>query len=190
VFAAACAAGAPGVDVRVAPAEELPFADGTFDVVLSQLVLNFLADAPGSVAGMRRVARPGGTVAACTWDYRGEMTMLRAFWQAAADVDPSAPAEGAVMRYCTPAELEELWRGAGLEAVRTDALHVERAYDGFEEVWEPFTHGVGPAGLFVRALDDDRRGALRDGFRRRLGDPSGPFTLTARAWFVAGERAG
>jgi hypothetical protein len=57
-------------------------------------------------------------------------------------------------------------------------------------VWEPFTHGVGPAGLFVRALDDDRRGALRDGFRRRLGDPSGPFTLTARAWFVAGERAG
>ena len=66
-FAAACRARVPGADVRAAGAEALPFADDAFGAVLSQLVLSFVGDAPRAMAEMRRVARPGGTIAACTF---------------------------------------------------------------------------------------------------------------------------
>ncbi len=49
----------PGADVRLGVAEALPFPDEAFDVVLSQLVVNFMADAEAGVREMRRVARPG-----------------------------------------------------------------------------------------------------------------------------------
>ena len=87
-FARACSERVPGADVRVASAEKLPFTDGSFDATLSQLVLNFLADAPAGLREMRRVTRGGGEIAASVWDYAGEMTMLRAFWDAAVELDP------------------------------------------------------------------------------------------------------
>ena len=86
----------PGTDLRRAGAESLPFDDSAFDVVLSQLVVNFIPDAHRGVGEMRRVARR--TVAACVWDYAGEMTMLRVFWDAALELDPDAPDEGRTMR--------------------------------------------------------------------------------------------
>jgi ubiquinone/menaquinone biosynthesis C-methylase UbiE len=64
-FAAAAAERVPGADVRVGTAESLPWADDTFDAGLSQLVVNFMADADAGIAELRRVVRPGGTVAAC-----------------------------------------------------------------------------------------------------------------------------
>src|SRR5215207_3348533 len=82
-FAAACRERVPGARVEIAPAEALPFADGTFDGALAQLVVNFMADPRAGVGEMRRVTRPGGTVAAAVWDYAGEMTLVRAFWDAA-----------------------------------------------------------------------------------------------------------
>ena len=61
--------------------------------VLSQLVVNFIPDAEAGVAEMMRVTRAGGVVAACVWDYAGEMTLLREFWRAAAEVAPERAAE-------------------------------------------------------------------------------------------------
>jgi SAM-dependent methyltransferase len=94
----ACRERVPSADVRLARAEALPFADGTFDVVLSQLVINFLEDADAGLSEMRRVAKPGGTVAGCVWDYADGMRMLRTFWDAAIELDPAAPDEGETMR--------------------------------------------------------------------------------------------
>ena len=51
----------PGVDVRQAAAEELPFPDAEFDVALAQLVVHFMADPIGSLREMARVTRPGGS---------------------------------------------------------------------------------------------------------------------------------
>ena len=82
-FAAACRSRVPGADVRVAGGEALPFEDDAFDATLSQLVVNFMADPPAGVREMARVTRPGGVVASCVWDYAGEMTLLRSFWDAA-----------------------------------------------------------------------------------------------------------
>jgi ubiquinone/menaquinone biosynthesis C-methylase UbiE len=182
---AACAAAVPDADVRLGSAESLPFADSTFDRALSQLVVNFMSDAHRGVRELRRVTRPGGAVAACTWDYGEGMTMLRVFFDAAAEVDPTAPDERE-MPYCTPAVLRQLWEDEGLSEIRTGEIVVERTYANFDDYWEPFTFGVGPAGSYCASLDPDRREAVREACLRRLGEPNGPLHLTARAWFVRG----
>ena len=190
-FVRSCRRRLPGVEVVVAPAETLPFADGDFDAVLSQLVVNFMQDAEAGVAEMARVTRAEGVVAACVWDYAGEMTLLRAFWDAAREVEPQRAAaadEGAVMPWCREGELADLWRGAGLREVRAGSLVVRASYADFDDLWAPFPTGLAPSGAFCSALDDDRRAALRDAYRRRLGVGDGPFELSARAWVVAGTR--
>jgi SAM-dependent methyltransferase len=189
-FAGACRARVPEADVRIAQAESLPFDDATFDVVLSQLVVNFMSDAPKGVGEMTRVAKPGGVVGACVWDYAGEMTLLRAFWDSARALDGKAPDEGAFMRYASAGELEALWSQVGLEDVRTSALDVEAEYASFDDLWAPFRAGIGPAGAYTASLDRKRQAALRMRFRDALGDPAGSFTLTARAWFVRGAKIG
>ncbi|MBI4171377.1 MAG: SAM-dependent methyltransferase, partial [Actinobacteria bacterium] len=67
------------------------------------------------------------------------------------------------------------------------ALTVEAGYAGFDDFWEPFTLGVGPGGAYCASLDAERRSALREECFRRLGEPSGPFTLGARAWYAVGR---
>jgi len=185
-FAQACRDRVPGADVRVAAAESLPFNDDAFDATLSQLVVNFLDDAPRGLSEMRRVTRPGGVVAGCTWDYAGEMTMLRAFWDAARSLDPDAADEGTTMRYSDPESLGELWRGAGLADVDVSPIVAEAGYEDFDDMWEPFLAGNGPAGAHTVSLEPDAQAALRDEFARRLGSPEGPFTLSARAWCAVG----
>ena len=188
-FVAACRARLPGVDVVVASAEELPFVDGGFDAALSQLAVNFMPDAEAGVREMARVTRQDGVVAACVWDYAGEMTLLRAFWDAAREVDPDRAAladEGVVMRWCADGELAHLWREAGLSDVRFGPLVVSATYAGFDDLWSPFPTGVAPSGAFCTSLRPDRREALRDAYRRCLGVGDGGFELTARAWAVAG----
>ena len=175
----------PGVDVRLAGAESLPFEDSAFDLVMSQLVVNFMTDAHRGLSEMRRVARK--TVASCVWDYAGEMTMLRSFWDAALELDPAAPDEARTMRYATPDELRTLWEATGLREVATRELLVSADYADFEDLWSPFLAGIGPAGQYVASLDGARRELLRAAYFRRLGSPTGPFTLSARAWFVRGE---
>jgi ubiquinone/menaquinone biosynthesis C-methylase UbiE len=186
-FVAACAERVPGADVRRAEAETLPWEDESHDAALAQLVVNFLANAQAGVSEMRRVVRPGGVVAACTWDYGGRMQMLRSFWHAAKSLDPNAPDE-ATMRYTNAEELDGLWREAGLNGVETGELVVEMSYPDFEDRWEPFTLGVGPAGSYTASLEPGRREALRAELFARLGSPSGPFTLSALAWAVRGTR--
>jgi SAM-dependent methyltransferase len=185
-FVDECRRRVPGADVRVAAAERLPAFDAQFDVVLSQLVVNFMDDASAGVTAMRAAAREGGTVASCVWDYADGMTLLRAFWDAARESDPAAPDEGRLMRYSTPDGLAELWQACGLHDVETGALCASAAYTSFDDLWEPFTAGIGPAGAYCVSLDDATRNRLRSALHRRLGAPDGPFELSARAWLVRG----
>lgn len=115
------------------------------------------------------------------------MTLPRAFWDAAREIDPERAAaadEGVVMRWCAEGELAELWRAAGLDDVRFGPLVVSASYTDFEDLWSPFPTGVAPSGALCKSLDDDRRAALHDA--RCLGVGDGPFELSARAWAVAG----
>ena len=191
-FVEACRQRLPGVNAIVASAESLPFPDGEFDAALAQLVVNFMSDAEAGVREMARVTRAGGVVGACVWDYGGEMTLLRAFWDAAREVEPARGETGdesKVMKWSGEGDLAELWRLAGLTDVRFDALHVSASYESFADLFDPLRSGVAPPGVFYKSLDDERREALYEAFRRRLGVGDAPFELTARAWAAAGTVA-
>jgi SAM-dependent methyltransferase len=190
-YATACASRVPGADVRVAPAEQLPFDTGSRDAALAQLVVNFMSDAAQGVGEMGRVVRPGGVVAACVWDYAGRMTLLRAFWDAAVGLGlPEAEErdEGRIMRYCQPGELGDLWRASGLSEVEVTGLVVTADYESFDSLWEPFERGVAPSGAFAQALPPSEREQLRAEYHRRLGEPEPEFQLSARAWCAVGRK--
>jgi len=182
-FVAAARERHPGVDVRRAGAEELPFADGTFDAALAQLVVHFMADPVRGLAEMARVTRPGGVVVACVWDHAGEQTPLAPFWQAVHELDPAADDESELAG-AREGHLAELFVAAGLREVEETALPVRAEHVSFEDWWEPFTLGVGPAGSYVTALDSARQVELRERCRQRL--PKAPFTLSTRVWAARG----
>ncbi len=188
-FAAAARERVPGAEIVQAPAENLPFADDSFDVTLSQLVVNFLADAHAGLAEMIRVTRAGGVVAACVWDYSAGMTLLRAFWDAAHEVEPDRAAaadEASVMKWAREGELATLWRSAGLREVRAGVLTASAAYANYDDLWTPLENGAGPAAAFAASADGEARAELREALRRRLGVGDEPFELTASAWAAAG----
>jgi SAM-dependent methyltransferase len=185
-FAAACRERVPAADVRSGVAEDLPFADGTFDATLAQLVLNFLPDPEAGVREMARVTRPGGVVAACVWDYGGGMTLMRTFWEAAAALDPDAVdrAEGRTMPHSREGELAALFEHAGLREAHGGELVAHASYDRFDDLVAPLAGGVGPAGAYYAALDAAGRARLADELQARLDVGDGPFGLSARAWFA------
>ena len=185
-FVEACRTRHPVVDVGLGRAEELPFPDARFDAALAQLVFHFVSDPEAAAGEMRRVVRPGGLVAASVWDIGDGMTMLRAFWDAARAVRPSAPDEGR-RRFTGEGEIGELFRAAGLADVTEGALAVSARYGDFEDFWTPFLGAAGPAGAFVESLDDEGRSQLREELFARLGSPDGPFELSARAWYATGR---
>jgi hypothetical protein len=137
---------------------------------------------------MYRIVRENGVIAACTWDYGGEMQMLRTFWDAALALDPAAPDEARVMNYIDPDSLRDLWLRTSLRDVEVAPLVVQVEYAGFDDYWQPFLSGTGPGGHYCVSLNAAQRTALRDECRRRLGTDSGTFTLSARAWAVRGVR--
>jgi len=169
----------PGVETEVAPAERLPFASGSFDAALAQLVVHFMTDPVAGLRELRRVTRPGGVVAACVWDCAGGGGPLSRFWDAARELDPDVEDESG-RAGARAGHLGELFAAAGLQDVEEAALTVEVEHASFEEWWEPFTLGVGPAGAYVAGLTAARRDELRSRCERSFAR-HGPV-VAAAAW--------
>ena len=185
-FADACRERNPGADVRVAPAEALPFGDGEFDAALSCLVIAFMQDADAGAREMARVTRPGGVVAQCMWDIPGGgMTMLSTFWRAVAAVDPQAQGERALVGV-HDGEIADILTRAGLQDVQAGTLASGAHYEDFDDFWRPFTFAVGPSGTYLSKRPAEQQEAIRDECRALLGEPQGPFDLEARAWYARG----
>jgi SAM-dependent methyltransferase len=174
----------PGVRAERASAEQLPFPDHSFDLTLAQLVVHFMADPVAGLSEMARVTRPGGIVAACVWDHAGKLGPLGTFWEAARELESHVHDESSLAGV-REGHLEQLLEAAGLHDVEGGALSVTVEHRTFEEWWEPFTLGVGPAGSFTAGLTADRRADLRELCRLRLRDE--PFRVTARAWVARGR---
>jgi len=183
-FIAAARERHPGADVRQAAAEELPFADHEFDVTLAQLVVHFMADPVAGLREMARVTRPGGVVVACVWDHAGGRGPLSLYWTAVRQLDPNAPDESGLAG-ARQGHLNELFEAAGFDGVDDADLAVDVEHASFEQWWEPFTLGVGPAGSYVAGLDPTRRAELEE--RCRQLAPPAPFTLDAHAWAARGH---
>lgn len=189
--ATAPASGTGSPRYLVADALALPVRDGTFDVAVSGLTLNFLPEPPAAVSELTRSVRPGGLVAAYVWDYGDGMALLTHFWAAAAETDPAAAAldEGRRFRDCRPDPLHSLWTDAGLADVSTTSIEVPTVFADFADLWDPFLSGQGPAPGYVASLAPAARDRLREGLRARVPvAPDGSVPLTARAWAVRGER--
>jgi SAM-dependent methyltransferase len=173
-----------GADVRQGVAEQLPFPNASFDIALAQLVVHFMTDPVAGLAEMRRVTRPGGTVAACVWDHGGDGGPLSAFWQAARDLDPDAPDERNLAGV-REGHLAELTGAAGVAHIESGTLAVRVGFSTFDQWWEPFLLGVGPVGAYLGRLEPSRVAALRDHCEAVL--PAAPFTVEASAWCVVGR---
>jgi SAM-dependent methyltransferase len=182
-FVAATEARNPGVDVRLASAERLPFPDRAFDAALAQLVVHFMSDPVAGLAEMARVTRREGVVAACVWDHAGGQGPLSVFWEAARELDPDVEDESHLAG-AREGHLAELFERAGLRQIEQTTVSSSLEHTSFDEWWRPFTGGVGPAGSYVAGLDEDHKGELRERCRALL--PSAPFILTARAWAARG----
>ena len=185
-FVAAARDRLPNVDVRLGPAEDLPYVDREFDAALAQLVVHFMADPARGLREMARVRREEGIVAACVWDHAGGRGPLNPFWEAAHRLDVDVTDES-LLAGARGGHLTELFEMAGIRDIDEGSVSVTVEHPTFEEWWEPFTLGVGPAGAFVAGLDADLRARLRESCREQL--PAAPFEVTARAWAARGRVA-
>jgi len=174
-------------------AAHIPLDGASVDMTVSGLVLNFVPDARSALAEMTRVTAGGGTIAAYVWDYAGKMELMRYFWDAAVELNADAAKmdEGLRFPLCRPEPLSRLFESAGLRQVEVTALDIPTPFSSFDDYWQPFLGGQGPAPAYAMALDESARARLRDRIRERLpqkGD--GLIALTARAWAVKGIAPG
>ncbi|MEP9364590.1 class I SAM-dependent methyltransferase [Nocardioides sp. CN2-186] len=181
-FVAAARERCPGADIRQGTAEALPYDDDAFDVALANLVVHFMSDPAG---GLREMGRVGGAVAATVWNHTSGTGPLSTFWRAVKDLDPDA-ADESVLPGTGEGDLGGIARAAGLRDVSEGTLTVTVPYSSFDEWWEPYTLGVGPAGDYVAGLDEAGRETLRRHCAELL--PDGPFEVEATAWTVVARR--
>lgn len=172
----------PRARFEVGEATRLPLEDAYCTAVVSGLVLNFVDRPEALVQEMARVAQPGGQVAAYVWDYAGDMQMMRHFWDAAvATCGPEAPDEGRRFPVCAPEPLRSLWSAAGLSGVEVRSIVVPTEFASFEDYWQPFLGGQGPAPAWLAALPPEQREAVRALLQRQLPTaPDGSIRLTPR----------
>jgi SAM-dependent methyltransferase len=179
----------PRITFDQGSAFELPYPENSFDQSLSMLVFHLIATPEKAVGEMRRVTKPGGTVAACTWDGSGGMELNDVFWTEAVKLDLAAETRSERAGSCNlTGQLSELWNATRLDDVEETAIGIRMDFTSFDDYWLPYLEGVGPTGVYVAGLSDDGRDALRERLRTRVlgGQSDGAFSLAARAWAVRG----
>jgi SAM-dependent methyltransferase len=178
------------VSFRQGDAQRIPEPDGSFDVAVSGLVLNFLSDKDQAIREMARVVRPGGTVALYVWDYAGHMQVMRRFFDVATALDPRAAEydDGVKAPICRPKPLLDLLLRSGLQGVEVRAIDIPAAFDTFDDYWAPFLGGTGSAPKYCMSLHDAAREHLKEEVQRQLPvGPDGEILLAIRAWAAKGR---
>jgi SAM-dependent methyltransferase len=170
-----------------ADARALPFANQSFDRAFSLLVLQFVPDPAGAVAEMRRVVRPGGTVAAAVWDDFGGLLHVRMLFDIAAVLDQSTK-RPYFRPLSAPDEMAALWRATGLTEVAQTSLLIRMEFESIDDYWSPFTTGEGPPGQLLASLTQPARATLQDHLRHAYlaGKPDGARSFAAVAWACRG----
>ena len=173
----------------IAGSDDLPRREGGFDLAVSGLVLNFLPQPAQAVRSMRDRIRVGGLLAAYVWDYEEGMELLRAFWDEAVALAPSAAdlAERHRFPICRPKALNELFGQAGLGAIEVRPFEIAVVFRDFDAYWSPFLGGTGPAPAYVVSLDPDARSELRNRLRaRHPPSADGSIRVATRAFGIRG----
>ncbi|HEX3862290.1 MAG TPA: methyltransferase domain-containing protein [Stellaceae bacterium] len=182
----------PRLSFVVGDATALDFPPAGFDRAYSLIALNFMSDPRAAIAGMRRVTKPGGTVAAAVWDFPGGLVYQRIFWDTAAALDPAAD-QARGRHYSSPltgpGQLSAAFEAAGLRDVRATSLTIRIEYADFADYWAPIENAQGPVGDYVKGLPPDRLDALSAAVRRAYlsGGVDGPRSMAATAWAARGS---
>lgn len=177
----------PRATFWIGDAATLPLPDAGADVAVSGLVLNFVPDPVAMLTEMRRVTRPGGTVAVYVWDYADGMQLMRHFWDAAIEQDEAVrdTAENLRFEICTPGPLRRAFTTAGMTDASVEPIVIPTVFRDFDDYWRPFLAATGPAPQHAMSLSDDAREDLRRRLEIRLPTgQDGAIHLTARAWAV------
>jgi len=166
---------------QVADARRLPFADASFDIAASALVLNFVSERSQAMSEMRRVTRAGGSVAAYVWDFFEDLSpsgpLRQAMRRFGAEV-PTAPgtAESRI------AALRGLFEQAALERIETRTIEVCLAYRDFQDFWEAQTPSYAPITKVIASMTEGERTRLMRAVRAELPTaPGGVIEYFARA---------
>lgn len=179
------------ISFEVADAMSLPFENARFDVAVCGFGLNFIPDPVRALHEMKRVLRPGGTVAVYVWDYAEGARFLREFWDAAITVDPAATALDQARRctICTRHGLEDVFAKAGLTNTTSHAVEIVTRFVDFEDYWDPLLTGQGSAPGYIATRDEEMRTRIRERLRATLPTGAdGSIELPARAWAVRARR--
>jgi ubiquinone/menaquinone biosynthesis C-methylase UbiE len=160
----------PGVsaaDFRLGDAQNLLFADGSFDVAVMALVIYFLPDPDKAVAEMARVVRPGGLVAAYMWDVPGGGRPAHPIDLAmeSMGMSPARPPNPTVSQREI---MQAMWERSGLESVVTRVIRLQTIYSDFDDFWDSNTLPVGPHGKFISRMSPSEKEQLRSHLRDRL----------------------
>jgi SAM-dependent methyltransferase len=172
-------------------AEALPFDDERFDQFLSLLVLQEFAEPQTVLAEMRRVTRPGGSIAACQWDF-DRMPLIAGLLAAITAVDRAAGeaiSSGFPHRLVDEMDMAREWKAAGLVDVAAGRISVTREFASFDDLWLPLLAGTTPSTLTLASLPEAKQAAAQKIFRDRFTiDTNGAITVTAEALVVRGRR--
>ncbi len=174
---------------KLGSADDLPLAPASVDVTVSGLALNFVSNPRQALDEMVRVTRPGGLIAVYLWDYAARMEFIRYFWDVAVELDPAAAALDEAVRFplCQADALQQLFASAGLHNIGNTALTVQTPFRTFDDFWQPFLGGQGPAPSYVMQLDEPARTRLHHALAARIPQqPDGSLRLAARAWAIRG----
>jgi hypothetical protein len=118
------------------------------------------------------------------------MDLVRVYWDAAARLGLLTPGQDQGERFpiCRPGALVLALGAAGLQQVEVAAIEIPMRFSGFDDYWEPFLGGQGPAPAHAMGLDAAARERLRNLIRATLPmGPDGTILLGARAWSARGR---
>ncbi|MEI8153148.1 MAG: methyltransferase domain-containing protein [Hyphomicrobiales bacterium] len=178
--------GAKGAQFRVAGAQELPFADNSFDAATMALVISFVPDPLQAVREMARVVRPGGSIAAYMWDFPGgglPLEPIQAVLRSMGAPNVNPPGYEASRQD----RMRAIWAQAGLQAVETRVIRIRLHYSSFDDFWDSNSVPVGPAGKALELLSPERREQLKAQLRKQLPQPDGTISYEAFANAVKGH---
>ena len=174
-------------EFRQGDAMALPFSEDRFDVAVMALVIFFVPDPAKGVAEMVRVVCPGGVVATYAWYVFGgglPMEPILVEMRALGFTPPLPPNPDAYRMEA----LRDLWTGAGLDAVETREITVQRTFADFDDFWTTSLMGASTGSTIAAMMASDDAELLKTRLRARLrADAAGRITYSACANAVKGR---
>jgi len=119
---------------------------------------------------MKRVVRPGGSVATYMWDLPGGGIPIEPMYRALKSLDIAVSLPGVEVSRLE--NMRAIWEKAALQSIDTRVIRITVVYTDFEDFWQSFNVPEGPSGMAIRKMSPSEIERLKD----RLGEqlPIGP----------------